>query len=119
MARAVKITTGVISDGMPNLWAFLDETAAADGAGELGGAVLEYRLRLREPLRAGDVFRHVSGSRALGRKTQHMVHMLFNETRDQLAASAEAVGVAMDLETRKAAPISDARRALLARLLLS
>jgi len=111
---------GRISDGMPNLWAFTaDEgTAAARGSGSHGGAALEYRLTVHRPLAAGDVFRHVSGIRAIGNKTQHMVHLLWNETRSELAATAEAIGVAMDLSTRRAIPVSAARRRVLETLLL-
>ncbi|MGE0621457.1 MAG: thioesterase family protein [Pseudomonadales bacterium] len=111
---------GRLSDGMPNLWAFTadEETASGRGAGSHGGAALEYRLAVHRPLRAGDVFRHVSGIRAIGNKTQHMVHLLWNETRDEVAATAEAIGVAMDLATRRAIPVSDARRRALEKLLL-
>ena len=41
----------------------------------------------------------------LGNKTQHMVHLLINESSDEIAVRAEAIGVGMDLETRKAVPI--------------
>ena len=112
---------GRISDGMPNLWAF---TSDAEGianrtTGLMGGAALEYRLNILDPLRCGEIFQHVSGIRALGNKTQHMVHMLYSENRSALVASAEAVGVAMDLTTRKAVPITQARRARLEPLLLA
>lgn len=112
---------GRISDGMPNLWAFMSDAQATElrRNGALGGAALEYRLELFSGLRAGDVFRQVSGIRALGNKTQHMVHMIFNETEPSLVARAEAVGVAMDLQTRRAVPISDARRAQMQTLMLA
>jgi len=103
---------GRISDGMPNLWAFMTDAEAAGqrAEGELGGAVVEYRLDFFNPLHSGDQFRQVSGIRALGNKTQHMVHMVLNETRGELAVRAEGIGVAMDLETRRAVPISEGRR---------
>jgi len=109
-----------ISDGMPNLWAFASDTEAAAQRreGELGGAALEYHLAYHRPLRGGDVFRQLSGIRALGNKTQHMVHMLFNESRGELAASAEAIGVAMDLVSRKAIVVSDGRRRAMQTLML-
>jgi acyl-CoA thioester hydrolase len=111
---------GRISDGMPNLWAFTTdiEAAAQRHEGELGGAALEYHLVYHEPLRAGEVFRQLSGIRAVGNKTQHMVHMLFNESRGELAASAEAIGLAMDLTARKAVVISVSRRRQLQTLML-
>jgi acyl-CoA thioester hydrolase len=103
---------GRISDGMPNLWAFSNED------GELGGAVVEYRLNYRAPIHEGEIFHQLSGIRSLGAKTQYMVHLMFNETTGELALSAEAVGVAMDLETRKAVPVSDRRRAQMLDLML-
>lgn len=111
---------GRISDGMPNLWALTSTTEGSDNrrSGEMGGAALEYRLNILDPLRQGEIFHHVAGIRSLGGKTQHMVHMLFSESRDCLSASAEAIGVAMDLTTRKAVPISEQRRARLTPMLL-
>ena len=47
-----------------------------------------------------------------------MVHLLINETNDEIAVRAEAIGVGMDLQTRKAVPISDIRRAQLETLLV-
>jgi acyl-CoA thioester hydrolase len=111
---------GRMSDGMPNLWAFLngepDGTARPNG--ELGGAALEYRLRLHYPLHEGSVFCHLSGIRSLGNKTQTMTHVVIDETTGRCAATADAVGVAMDLTTRRAVPISEERRRRLESLLI-
>ena len=111
---------GRISDGMPNLWAFTTDAAEQEQrqTGALGGAALEYQLDIIRPLRCDDVFRHLSGIRAIGNKTQHMVHLLINESADEIAVRAEAIGVGMDLETRKAVPISEVRRAQLEALLV-
>ncbi len=111
---------GRISDGMPNLWGLTggDATTSAREAGELGGAVLEYRLEVLAPPGPGDVFRQLSGIRAVGNKTQHMVHAIVNESRGEIAARAEAIGVAMDLKVRRAVPIDEARRRALADLML-
>ncbi len=111
---------GRISDGMPNLWGLVaggDERSARE-EGKLGGAALEQRLTLHAPLREGAVFSQLSGVRALGNKTQQMAHLIYDETNRRFAASGEAVGVAMDLVTRKAVPISAERRARLEPLLL-
>jgi acyl-CoA thioester hydrolase len=110
---------GRISDGMPNLWAFMnaEEDQAAREQGAMGGAALEQRLEILAPLHSGMVFTQLSGVRALGSKTQQMSHLLYGGD-GTLAARAEAVGVAMDLTTRKAVPISDQRRARLEPLLL-
>lgn len=115
-----EVYIGRISDGMPNLWAFTSDSVEAEQrqSGALGGAALEYQLDVLAPLNNGDVFSHVSGIRKIGNKTQHMVHLLLNETRDEIALRAEAIGVGMDLETRRAVPISATRRAQLEGLLV-
>lgn len=111
---------GRISDGMPNLWAFLgaagEHTARESGA--LGGAALEQRVVIHEPLTRGAVYSQLSGLRALGNKTQHMVHLVYDHARARFTASVEAVGVAMDLTTRRAVAISPERRERLTPLLL-
>lgn len=112
---------GRISDGMPNLWAHLNPPGAqsAHSSGEQGGAALEQRLQIIAPLRQGVVFRQLSGVRALGNKTQQMSHLIFDESHGRVAATMEAVGVAMDLTTRKAVPIAPERRRYLEGLLLN
>ncbi len=107
-----EVYIGRISDGMPNLWAFTTDAIEQEQrqSGALGGAALEYQLDILRPLRLNDVFRHVSGIREIGNKTQHMVHLLLNETANEIAVRAEAIGVGMDLGTRKAVLISAARR---------
>jgi len=111
---------GRVSDGMPNLWAFLnsDADSQARQSGAQGGAALEYRLRIHAPLRHGSIFCHLSGIRSLGSKTQNMAHVVIDETAGRCAATAEAVGVAMDLATRRAVPISEERRQRLERLMI-
>jgi acyl-CoA thioester hydrolase len=111
---------GRISDGMPNLWAFLraDDDSAARHSGQLGGAALEQRVVMHRPLRRGAVFSQLSGLLALGNKTQHMAHLLYDHASGEFAASVEAVGVAMDLGSRRAVPITPERRARLTPLLL-
>jgi len=111
---------GRISDGMPNLWVFVNSRAdqAAREEGSMGGAALEYHIDIHEPLRQGDVYTHLSGVRAIAEKTQTMAHVLINERTGHCAASAAAIGVAMNLQTRKAVAIPPERRARLERLLL-
>ncbi len=111
---------GRISDGMPNLWAFLNSEADSEArqSGAQGGAALEYRLHVHASLRRGSMFCQLSGIRALGNKTQSMAHVVIDETAGRCAATAEAVGVAMDLTTRKAVVISQERRQRLERLMI-
>jgi len=111
---------GRMSDSMPNLWAFTaeDHSSSGRGAGLLGGAVLEYRLLLHRPLHAGARFAHLAGIRGLGAKTQHIAHLLFDDAGGALCASADAVAIAMDLESRRAVAIPPERRAWLEGLLI-
>ena len=92
---------GRLSDSMPHLWGRL--AAEADGrlAGQ-GGAVLEYRLRYHRSLRLGERFEIWSGLVQAGAKIQRFAHLLFAPETGELVLSAEAVGVRMDLQTRKA-----------------
>jgi acyl-CoA thioester hydrolase len=111
---------GRVSDGMPNLWVFVNSQAdqAAREEGAMGGAALEYHLEIHEPLRQGDVYTHLSGVRAIAAKTQTMAHVVINERTGRCAASAAAIGVAMDLTTRRAVAIPPERRLRLEKLLL-
>ena len=112
---------GRISDGMPNLWSQINppRDAAAHERGEQGGAVLEYRLDLHAPLCCGDAFTNLSGIVDIGNKTMTLSHLLINESSGECAASAQALTIAMDLQTRRSAPISESRRARMAQLLIS
>jgi len=56
---------------------------------------------------------HLAGVREVGEKTQTMAHIMMNTRTGRCAAQAAAVGVAMDLTTRKAVAIPEARRARL------
>lgn len=106
---------GRISDGMPNLWVLMNDASdrAARESGQMGGAALEYHLSVLEPLAADDVYVHLAGVREVGEKTQTMAHIMMNTRTGRCAAQAAAVGVAMDLTTRKAVTIPEARRARL------
>ncbi len=93
---------GRLSDSMPHLWRLL-ERETDDGK---GGAVLEYRLGFVGPLKIGDHYKILSGISAAAGKLQHFVHLLFNQ-HDQLCMTAQAVGVRLNLETRKAMVLDD------------
>src|SRR6056297_1369906 len=62
------IYIGRISDGMPNLWAFMngEQERSERESGALGGAALEQRLTVHQALVQGTVFTQLSGVRALG-----------------------------------------------------
>lgn len=105
---------GRVSDAIPNL--LLRTTGrdrSAETASRIGGAALEYRFVYRKPARAGDLISVRSGVKSIGAKTYNWVHWIVNEETGEAHATAEAVAVAMDLDTRKAIPIPDALRATL------
>ncbi|MEM9623537.1 MAG: hypothetical protein AAF993_17970 [Pseudomonadota bacterium] len=105
---------GRLSDSMPHLWAGLGRSHAPLGQGQGdgdGGAVLEYRLRYHQPLRINQCFVVHSGLMESGAKLQRFAHLCFARDTGKLAVSAEAVGVRMDLLTRKARVMSDGEQA--------
>lgn len=97
-------------DGLPHLTRIRPRDPQGRG---LGGAALEYRLVYREAARQGDIVEILSGLRAVGGKTTEWCHFLYNvETGAHLGAAA-AVGVAFDLETRRAVAPDEATLRLL------
>jgi acyl-CoA thioester hydrolase len=111
---------GRLSDGMPNLWALFqtDEELQARSNGITGGAVLEYRLTFHQQVQQGMQFSHLAGIHALGNKTQSICHLMYESTTNALLVSAEALGISMDLNTRKSIAIPQARRERISALLL-
>lgn len=111
---------GRLSDGMPNLWALFQTEAEqqARSNGITGGAVLEYRLTFHQQIQQGMQFSHLAGIHALGTKTQSICHLIYDVTTNALLVSAEALGIAMDLNTRKSIAIPQARRERISALLL-
>lgn len=108
---------GRLSDSMPHLWGTLFREILEADPNE-GGAVLEYRLRHHEPLRAGTAFAIQSGIAEVGAKVQRFVHLLFNADSGEVAMSGEAVGVRMDLTARRAMTLNETRRAQMQKLTL-
>ena len=47
---------------------------------------------------------------ATGRKTQHFVHLFYDEASRACVATAQGIAVALDLKTRKAIELPEARR---------
>lgn len=87
-----------------------DELARRESGIE-GGAVVEFRIVHHAPLRTGSLFAIQSGLAAVTRRTQHIVHLIWDEESRACAASCDVIVVAMDLRTRKSIEFSEARRA--------
>ncbi|MGV8995486.1 MAG: thioesterase family protein [Parvibaculaceae bacterium] len=100
---------GYVSDGIPNL---LGKTRGDDRSqnSKVGGAALEYRFHYHAFPRVGDVLTLRSGLKQVGPKTYIWGHWLFDLETGKSIATAEAVAIALDLETRKAIPIPDEMR---------
>jgi acyl-CoA thioester hydrolase len=103
---------GRISDSVVNLLAHFqtEEELSRRSYGIEGGALVELRIAWHAPLRAGSLFTIHSGIAEAGRKTQHFVHLFFDEASRACVATAHGIAVAMDLETRKAIELPAARR---------
>ena len=115
---AVHNYMGRISDSMPHLWGLLGARGSELDPGE-GGAVLEYRLRYHRPLAADETFVIHSGIAEVGAKVQRFAHLMFDAGSGALVLSAEAAGVRMDLNARKALTLSPERQAQMAKLKLA
>lgn len=106
---------GRVSDGAAALVRPLRE-AARDGnpeARRVGGAVLEYRLLMRDRATAGDHLELRSGLIAGEGKVARVAHWMLDPVSGRPWVSSEAVVVSFDLDTRKALAITgEAREAL-------
>lgn len=103
---------GRMSDSVVNLLAHFqtEEDLSRRSHGIEGGALVELRIAWHAPLRAGSLFTIHSGIAAAGRKTQHFVHLFFDEASRACVATAQGIAVAMDLKTRRAIELPEARR---------
>ncbi|MCC5885621.1 MAG: thioesterase family protein [Gammaproteobacteria bacterium] len=104
---------GIVADGIPNLLVQVEGRDRSKTPG-LGGAALEYRFVYRRQPRVGDVLTLRSGLKELGEKTYVWCHWLFDLETGEAVATAEAVAIALDLNTRRAMPIPEAMRSHLA-----
>ncbi len=111
---------GRMSDSVVNLLAHFqtEEEMSRRSHGIEGGALVELRIAFHAPLRAGSLFTIHSGVAAVGRKTQHFVHLFFDEISRSCVATAQGVAVAMDLRTRRSIELPEARRRNIEGLLL-
>jgi len=105
--------TGRIADAIPTFMSTMqsDEEFALRSAGKLGGAVVENRVDYFAPLARGNRFIILSGLRSFTAKTQRLTHLVFNLDNDCLVLHSQGIAVALDLQTRRAVPFSEDRRA--------
>jgi acyl-CoA thioester hydrolase len=73
----------------------------------IGGAALEYRYVFHARPRLGDIIEVRSGLKAIGNKTSHICHWIFDVESGRSVATSEAIAVSFDLTTRKAVAIPD------------
>jgi acyl-CoA thioester hydrolase len=111
---------GRISDGVVNLWVHhrSPEELRRLFDGTEGGALLELRMVHHAPLRIGTPFTIHSGYRAVTRKVVRVVHLVYDEASGACAASCDGVAISMDLRSRRAIELSEARRAGIEAMLL-
>ena len=111
---------GRISDSVVNLLAHFQtaEELSRRSHGVEGGALVELHVDWHGTLRAGSLFSIHSGIAAAGRKTQHFVHLFFDEVTRACVATAQGIAVAIDLKTRKAIELPEARRRRIEKRLL-
>ena len=103
---------GRVSDGIVHLTRRFrpTDTGKERSLTKYGGAVLEYRMRVRRALKRGDIIVVRSGLKHVGEKANHIVHWIFDGERGDLVATAEAIGITLDLEARKVVPLPEDRR---------
>ncbi len=104
---------GCISDGMSVAITLARGSVREPG---LGGAALEYRLAFRAAPQESDLLVLMSGLRGYGGKAVTWVHWLFDEVTGACVMTAENVGIAMDLNARRAIDIPPSMRERYARI---
>lgn len=99
-----------LSNSVPHLLSQQRERLAQSGK-RPGGAALEYRLVHHAWPRAGDRFALRSGTAAIDARFRRMVHWMLDPASGRPWATAEAIGVSFDLETRKIITLTDEQAA--------
>ncbi len=91
---------GRISDSMAHLWSAIFPESEASG--NEGGAVVEFRRTYAGTLHADDPFQIFSGIIEVGPRVQSFAHLFFNQRTGICCVNAQAIGLRMDLNARKA-----------------
>ena len=88
-------------------WAFYETIGFGREYHQGGGGsfALEQHIRYLNELREGDAFSIFT--RALGRRDKvfHLMHFLLRDADQELAATTEALGIHIDMATRRSAPM--------------
>ncbi|HJP36319.1 MAG TPA: acyl-ACP thioesterase, partial [Gammaproteobacteria bacterium] len=86
---------GRASDSIANFMSMMqsEEEFNRRGRGELGGAVIEYRLDYYADLRDGDRFVIVSGLRSFTAKTKRLSHLIFDIETGRVVAHSQGIAV--------------------------
>ena len=110
---------GRVSEGAPALLAEarreLANRATDGGPRRVGGAVVEYRLLYLERATPGEHLELRSGLVAVEGRTQRLIHWLLDPLSGRPWGVSEVLAVNLDLDARRAAPITDEARVLLER----
>jgi acyl-CoA thioester hydrolase len=109
---------GAVTDSIPNLLERMMGVDRSEGGGRIGGAALEYRFVYHAVPQSGDVLVLRSGLVSVAEKAYTIAHWLFDLATGDAVATAEAVAVTMDLDTRRAIAIPDDLRARLERVIV-
>lgn len=97
---------GRVSDSVPHFWSVFTGSTSQDD-GETGQVVVEYRMDSYGRLRLGDSFEILTGLSAVGRKIRKLDHLIYNLTEGTWVALCTAIGVTMNLATRKSEAVSE------------
>lgn len=100
-----------LSEAMPHVFAGRRPGNAEGEPAKIGGAAVEYRLVHHAWPRAGDRLELRSGSAGGDARIRRLVHWMLDPDTGRPWASAEAIAVSFDLQTRKLIALSDAELA--------
>ncbi|MGX1306650.1 acyl-CoA thioester hydrolase [Amorphus suaedae] len=98
---------GHVSDGASNVWETIGLTKTLLDHEGWGRVAVEMRLTLIDAYVPGDLVEQISGLIEATDRTIHFRHYQFEARTGRLIAIVEAIGLAMNLTTRKAVRFSD------------
>ena len=96
-----------LSGAVPHLFAKAGRPVSREDLGAVGGAAVEYRLVHHAWPRAGDRLDLRSGVGGGDARIQHLYHWMLDPESGRPWATAQAISVSFDLETRKLITLTD------------